>query len=546
VRLPDDTDRSLTLATEQARQHNYATALEAFDEFLSRNPAHVDALLQAGLASLSSHDSRRALRYYSSAAAHAPHHPAVLLGQGQALRDLGQLGDAQAKFEEMLRHHPSDADALTELGLVCRKLGDVSAALNHLDAATLSAPHLMWPRIHLAMTLRDEGRLDEALQALAAALERDGANLYALREAAETARQAGNAGAAAEYYERLAASDPVNLEYTMHWADQMKRAGDVDGTLRVLRRLLELADGRENAIAELSILAREFPGYRANAEAMIGEAAPERIPLRILPPVSPDCEPDQITVNQVYRFRQTLQKRFDIALWHREFLERSIRSGERIEEGRPVPWGRNYDYALIRALGIDFQGKRVADLGARDGYFGAWLTGEAAQVYVSDYFQGWEEEWHRKDAAEAPDSFAAWQRRWRKMAPNPERLVCETQDITKLTYPDEFFDVTVCTSVIEHMWPLDMKGMSEIVRVTKRGGFIAMSTEMSRANQWFRGTYWYGEAAFLARLIEPYPVDFVGPWNFSLDDPKNDATRVESLAGQRLGLTSSFFGLRKR
>ncbi|MGB9366401.1 MAG: tetratricopeptide repeat protein [Xanthobacteraceae bacterium] len=541
-----DIERLLGLATELARHNNYAAALQAFDDFLSRNPAHVDALLQAGLAALSSHDPHRALGYYSAAALHAPQHPAVLLGYGQALRDLGQLDSARVKFEEMLRHYPSDADALTELGLVCRKLGDAAAALRHLDAATRSAPHLMWPRIHLAMTLRDEGQIEEALQTLAAALEQDVTNLYALREAAETARQAGKANVAAGYYERLTGLDPGNVESALHWAGQLKRAGDLDGTARVLGRLLEQADARDNAIAELSVLAREFPERRAEAEAMIGKVAPEKLPLRFLPSISPDCQPEQITVNQVYRFLRTLQKRPDIAAWHREFLERSVRSGERIEHGRPIPWGRNFDYALIRALGINFHGKRVADLGARDGYFGAWLTGEAAQVYVSDYFQGWEEEWHRKDAAEAPDSFAAWQRRWRKMAPNPERLVCETQDITKLTYPDEFFDVTVCTSVIEHMWPLDMKGMSEIVRVTKRGGFIAMSTEMSQANQWFRGTYWYGEAAFLARLIEPHPVDFIGPWNFSLDDPGNDEMRIESVAGREAGLTSSFFGLKKR
>jgi ubiquinone/menaquinone biosynthesis C-methylase UbiE len=132
------------------------------------------------------------------------------------------------------------------------------------------------------------------------------------------------------------------------------------------------------------------------------------------------------------------------------------------------------------------------------------------------------------------------------MAPNPDRLMCETQDITKLTYPDEFFDITICTSVIEHMWPFDMKGMAEIVRVTKRGGFIGMSTEMSPANQWFRGTYWYNEAAFLARLIEPYAVDLIGPWNFSLEDRKNDETRVERVAGRESVLSSSFFGLKKR
>jgi hypothetical protein len=41
---------------------------------------------------------------------------------------------------------------------------------------------------------------------------------------------------------------------------------------------------------------------------------------------------------------------------------------------------------------------------------------------------------------------------------------------------------------------------------------------MSSANEWFYGTHWYNEPSLLARLVEPYPVEFIGPWDFNLQN----------------------------
>ncbi len=231
-------------------------------------------------------------------------------------------------------------------------------------------------------------------------------------------------------------------------------------------------------------------------------------------------------LNQLYREEKTLeeypaiQASFEVfrnhALSHQEFTQ-SI--------------GRNYDYAvLFNTPGLDFQDKKIADLGARNGHFGPWLTGLCSQVYVSDYFEGWEG---------LPD-FQLAAEQWRKLSVKPDRLVPEIQDITKLTYEDESFDHVVCTSVIEHMFTQsqdkngdfdgDIRGIKEMVRILRPGGFLLLSTDMSKDGvfrgdkedpNWFSGTFWYTEQQLWDRIIKPSGCNVVGSTDFNFEHPDN-------------------------
>lgn len=52
------------------------------------------------------------------------------------------------------------------------------------------------------------------------------------------------------------------------------------------------------------------------------------------------------------------------------------------------------------------------------------------------------------------------------------------QDLTKLTYDDEAFDIVVCNHVLEHI-PDDRKAMREILRVLKPGGYAMLGVPHS-------------------------------------------------------------------
>lgn len=58
-------------------------------------------------------------------------------------------------------------------------------------------------------------------------------------------------------------------------------------------------------------------------------------------------------------------------------------------------------------------------------------------------------------------------------------------DMTKLDYPDDYFDFCVCISAIEHTGSLanSQKALSELVRVTKKSGLVYLTTDVYLKNQ---------------------------------------------------------------
>lgn len=224
-------------------------------------------------------------------------------------------------------------------------------------------------------------------------------------------------------------------------------------------------------------------------------------------------------LNQIYRQKQTFSAYPEIKEVADELRALSVAHPMTEDPAEPAkPWGRRYDYACLYYSGVDFKDKVIADLGARSGFFGSWLSAEAKKVYVSDYFEKW-----GKGTANDLGQLEFWTRIWTKIAKKPENIVCEAQDILKLTYPDNMFDIVICTSVIEHIWPSDMEAMKEMVRICKPNGYILLSTDMSHINKKSGGTFFYNQKTFFERLIKPYPVDFFTPYDFNMDDPANDS-----------------------
>jgi SAM-dependent methyltransferase len=212
--------------------------------------------------------------------------------------------------------------------------------------------------------------------------------------------------------------------------------------------------------------------------------------------------------------------------------------------------GRNYDFAVLMNFpGVDFKDKIVCELGGRNGHFASYLTKYAKQVYVSDYFKDWD----TGKPGGLPDLATATEQ-WKSISPNPERLICEAQDITKLTYDDNMFDYVICTSVIEHLYPQskgfgDTIGIKEIVRICKPGGTILLSTDMSKTGdleptRWVSGTFWYTEKELYERVINPSGCELIGPVDFSFENVDNDAMHAEPKSSKGL-CSSCILALRK-
>lgn len=239
----------------------------------------------------------------------------------------------------------------------------------------------------------------------------------------------------------------------------------------------------------------------------------------------------RVPLNQTYKQDITFEQYPNVRKIYDEITEFATER-EFVNEidGHKYPKGCRYDYSLLFNNNVNFVGKTVCEVGARDSIFGSWLTKYADKVYVSDYFEEW-----GKDTEHDLGDLDHWKDVWTHCAVNSDRLVMDCEDITKMSYPDNFFDVVICTSVIEHLftqckWMGDMKGIREIVRITKPGGKILLSTDMAEETKWISGTLYYSEADLFDRIINPSRCFLNGQWNFKLDDPNN--TDVKNIDDQ--------------
>ncbi len=262
---------------------------------------------------------------------------------------------------------------------------------------------------------------------------------------------------------------------------------------------------------------------------------------------------EKVPLNQLYKEKIT-QKQYPLVKEvYDKIREHSLKNGFVHENGRIK--GRPYDdavlYAIIKERGLSFEGAQICDLGARDGIFGAWLTQEVGpngKVYISDYFEGW-----GKGTENDLGQIEEWTKTWTKNAPNPDIIVCEHQDITKLSYDDNMFDYTISTSVIEHVhgqveYRGDMVAIRELARITKPGGYILLSTDMTKGEEndgdskWYGGTFYYNKVDLFDRIINPSGCELVGEYDFDFDHPDH----TDILYRDNIGTTSSVvFALRK-
>jgi len=253
---------------------------------------------------------------------------------------------------------------------------------------------------------------------------------------------------------------------------------------------------------------------------------------------------DKTPLNQLYRQDVTFNDHPNVRKTYADLTEFSHQKGfVRTVDGVPYAKGRIYDDAVLFNSIPDFNGKVICELGARDGLFSSWLTQFAREVHVADYFQEW-----GKGTDNDLGDIDYWGTIWNNAAYRPDRLVVEHGDITNLSYPNEYFDVVICTSVVEHLlpqksWNGDITGMREMSRVLKRGGHLLLSTDMTdKQSKWYGGTMYYNEQDLFDRIIRPSRCEMVGPYDFSFSNPDNSS--VFNLDGVGL-CSSSVFSLTK-
>jgi SAM-dependent methyltransferase len=130
-------------------------------------------------------------------------------------------------------------------------------------------------------------------------------------------------------------------------------------------------------------------------------------------------------------------------VWH------AVRAALEPEPTATAPW---HELAKRHVGGVG--GKRVLEIGCGRGAFALWLAGQGAHVTAADF------------SPAAVDAAA------RLVGDSCDLAVA---DVQRIPYPDGAFDVVVSLETLEHV-PDPLLGLRELIRVTKPGGRLVVST----------------------------------------------------------------------
>lgn len=135
----------------------------------------------------------------------------------------------------------------------------------------------------------------------------------------------------------------------------------------------------------------------------------------------------------------------DYNQWHAGIAETEA------EDHTSAPW-----HLMVKPHLGDLSGMRVLEIGCGRGGFARYLQGLGADLVAADFSE---------TAVEVATRILG-------DLPHCEARVIDIQDIP---YPDNSFDMIVSLETLEHV-PDPFKGLSELVRVTKPGGKLVITT----------------------------------------------------------------------
>ncbi|TDJ62590.1 MAG: tetratricopeptide repeat protein, partial [Proteobacteria bacterium] len=163
--LPEDLSQLLDTALGLHKAGKLPQAKEIYEQIVSQNPTHADALHFLGVLAHQTGRLRDAAALIRKAIASKPQVASYHNNLGKALEEEGGLEAALASYREAARLEADDADTRFNVGVVLQKLGRLGDAEASYRDAISARPNDAECHYNLANVLRDQGQLEQAVVA---------------------------------------------------------------------------------------------------------------------------------------------------------------------------------------------------------------------------------------------------------------------------------------------------------------------------------------------------------------------------------------------
>ena len=159
-------------AKEHESKREFAAALAAYDEVLSRRPDDTNALLRRGTVLLALGRHEDSARHFEKATLRFPGNYELLVGQVSAIRRAGAREEALSRADAIIARWPERPTAFLIRGEILNDLGRVGEARRSYKKAAENAPKDLRPQMFEARMLLRRERAKEAAAILTSAITR--------------------------------------------------------------------------------------------------------------------------------------------------------------------------------------------------------------------------------------------------------------------------------------------------------------------------------------------------------------------------------------
>ncbi len=215
-------------------------AQQLYEQILTAEPRHADALHLLGLASHQLGDNEAAVDLIQRAIAINPNTAEVHGNLGDTLKDLGRLDEAAAAYNQALAINPEFAEVLSSLGVVLKRQDRLDEAVaahrRALELNSKSAP----VQNDLGNALKAQGNLKEAVTCYQQAVAIDPAYAAAYCNLGVALQMQGKYDEAGAAYEKALAIYPSFAEVHSNYGTLLQNQGKLDDAVSAYQRALEL------------------------------------------------------------------------------------------------------------------------------------------------------------------------------------------------------------------------------------------------------------------------------------------------------------------
>lgn len=250
-------------------QHGQLSEAETrYQQILSADPKHADALHFLGLVKRANGDLQQAHALLSKAASINPSNVIIFASLGNVLHDQGMHADAICSYDRLLNAMPDFAEVLNNKGNALSALGRYDDALLCYQRALQAQsefPDAYFNRGNVYMSLR---RYEAALNDYERVLQVNPAHFQAWNNRGNALQKLERLQEALGSYLQGLAVAPENAELHASIGNAYKKCGNLQAATKHFAKTLELEKGgftRQNAAMQLAILHYVYgdPGHVA-------------------------------------------------------------------------------------------------------------------------------------------------------------------------------------------------------------------------------------------------------------------------------------------